>query len=60
MSDSSEEHRHNCEVKYCMSMPLQDRRKFLSLVEEKRGLQERKRLEASLYKLWEQNRGQNS
>lgn len=48
----SEEHRHECEVKAVANMPLQKRREFLALVQDKRGLDARLKLQEGLIKLW--------
>ena len=54
---NGENYRHECEVRFIAQMPLQERRKYLVLVMEKRGLAERKRLEGSLFVLWERKNG---
>ncbi len=49
---NSEEWRHKCEVRAVANMPLQKRREFLALVQEKRGLDARLRLQEGLTELW--------
>lgn len=56
LQSNSEEHRHNCEVRYCIKLPLQERRKYLSKVEDVRGIEERKKLENSLFLLWQKRK----
>lgn len=48
----SEEYRHECEVRAVANMPLQKRREFLALVQEKRGLDARLKLQEGLTQLW--------
>ena len=48
----SEQHRHECEVRWVANMPLQKRREFLADVQEKRGLEARLKLQEGLTKLW--------
>lgn len=50
--DNSEKHRHECEVKWIAKMPLQSRRDYLQLVEQKRNKQAREQLEQGLINLW--------
>jgi len=54
----SEEWRHECEIRHIAKMPLQERRKYLVLVMERRGMPERKRIENSLYVLWERRKNE--
>ena len=49
---NSEEHRHNCEINWLSKLPLQLRREYLVLVEQKRNKQARDRLEKGLIDLW--------
>lgn len=48
----SEQWRHECEVRWLAGQPLETRRKVLGLIEDARGKQARKLLEAELIKLW--------
>jgi hypothetical protein len=48
----SEEHRHNCEVRWLASQPLETRRKVLGLIGGARGVEVQKRIEAELIQLW--------
>ena len=48
----SDEHRHNCEINWLSKLPLQLRREYLVLVEQKRNKQARDRLEKGLIDLW--------
>lgn len=48
----NEDHRHLCEVRWVATLPLQKRRKFLVMVEERRGLDARIKLQEGLIKLW--------
>ena len=52
MPHSDEQHRHECEVRWVASFILPERRKYLDVVEQKRGLKARKRLEEGLKELW--------
>lgn len=51
-SDAVEKHRHECEIRWIASLILPERRKYLELAEQKRGLKARKRLEEGLKELW--------
>lgn len=48
----SEQHRHECEVRWVANLSLQKRREFLADVQEKRGLDARLKLQEGLTKLW--------
>jgi hypothetical protein len=48
----SEEYRHDCELKWLEKLPLQIRREYLVLVEQKRNKQARERLEKGLIERW--------
>lgn len=50
------QHRFECEVRFIAKMPLQERRKYLTLVGEKRGLASRKELEAALLQMWKEKK----
>ena len=52
MPHSDEQHRHQCEIRWIASLVLPERRKYLDVVEQKRGLKARKRLEEGLKELW--------
>lgn len=52
MPHSDEQHRHECEVRWVAAFVLPERRKYLDVVEQKRGLKARKRLEEGLKELW--------
>lgn len=54
--DNSEKHRHECEVRWIAKMPLQSRRDYLQLVEQKRNKQAREQLEQGLIELWKNRR----
>lgn len=47
-----ETYRHECEVRWVAGLILPERRKYLDVVEQKRGLKARKRLEEGLKELW--------
>jgi hypothetical protein len=49
---TNEEHRHNCELNWLEKMPLQKRREYLILVEQKRSKKAREKLEKGLWDLW--------
>lgn len=48
----SEKYRHECEVRYIASQPLETRRKLLALIGGARGVEAQKKLEAELIQLW--------
>lgn len=48
----SEEWRHECEVRWLASQPLDVRRKVLGLIGDARGKQARQLLEAELINIW--------
>lgn len=48
----SEQHRHNCEVRWLTGLPLETRRKVLGLIQDARGKQVRQTLEAELIEVW--------
>lgn len=50
--DKSEKHRHDCEVRWLVSLDLTTRRKVLGLIEDARGQETRKLLEAELIQVW--------
>ena len=52
MNTNNEEWRHDCEVRWVASMPLQRRREYLADVEEKRGINARFKLQQGLSELW--------
>jgi hypothetical protein len=52
MDTNSEEWRHECEIRAVANMPLQKRREFLDLVQQRRGLDARLKLQEGLTKLW--------
>lgn len=49
---SSEQYRHECELRYIASMNLSGRRKYLGLVLENRGVVALNKLKEGLTKLW--------
>jgi len=49
---SSEQYRHECEIRYIASMNLSGRRKYLALVLDKRGVKSLEKLKEGLTKLW--------
>jgi hypothetical protein len=46
------EYRHECEVRWLTTLPLQNRRDYLQLVEVKRNKKAREQLEQGLITLW--------
>jgi hypothetical protein len=48
----SEEHRHECEVKWLVSLDLVTRRKVLGLIGDARGIETQKRIQMELIELW--------
>ena len=56
---SSESYRHECEVRWVATKPLAERRKYLMLVDDKRGLQARLRLQEGLERLWQTRKKQS-
>lgn len=52
LSSSFEKYRHECELRYIASMNLSERRKYLGLVLEKRGVVTLEKLKEGLTKLW--------
>lgn len=53
---SSEQYRHECELRYVASMNLSGRRKYLGLVLEKRGVLALNKLKEGLTELWKKNK----
>ncbi len=49
---SSEQYRHECELRYIASMNLSGRRKYLALVLDKRGVKSLEKLKEGLTELW--------
>jgi hypothetical protein len=49
---SSEKYRHECEIRFIASMNLSERRKYLALVLDKRGVKSLEKLKEGLTKLW--------
>lgn len=49
---SSEQYRHECELRYIANMNLSGRRKYLGLVLEKRGVKSLEKLKEGLVELW--------
>ena len=49
---SSEQYRHECELRYIASMNLSGRRKYLAAVLEKRGVESLDKLKEGLTELW--------
>jgi hypothetical protein len=49
---SSEQYRHECEIRFIASMNLSGRRKYLGLVLEKRGVKSLEKLKEGLTELW--------
>jgi hypothetical protein len=49
---SSEQYRHECEIRYIASMDLSGRRKYLALVLDKRGVKSLEKLKEGLTELW--------
>jgi hypothetical protein len=48
----SEQYRHECELNWLEKLPLQIRREYLVMVEQKRNKQAREKLEKGLMDLW--------
>jgi hypothetical protein len=48
----SEKYRHECEIRWIASQPLEIRRKVLGLIGDARGVDVQKRIEAELTILW--------
>ena len=55
---SSEQYRHECEVRYLASLPLQTRRKVLGLIGDARGAEAQKRLQDELTILWKNKKSE--
>ena len=51
-----EKNRHECEVRWLATLPLQSRRDYLQLVEVKRNKKAREQLEQGLITLWNNRR----
>ena len=49
---SSEQYRHECELRYIASMNLSGRRKYLALVLDKRGVKSLEKLKEGLEQIW--------
>jgi hypothetical protein len=49
---NGEQYRHECELRWLEKLPLQIRREYLVLVEQKRNKQARERLEKGLIERW--------
>ena len=49
---STEEYRHECELRYIASMNLSGRRKYLALVLDKRGVKSLEKLKEGLEQIW--------
>ena len=59
MTDTkSEQYRHECEVRYLASLPLQTRRKVLSLIGDARGRETQQRLQDELTILWKNKKSE--
>ena len=52
----SEEYRHECELRYIIKLPLQNRRKYLVLVGERRGIEAQRKIEADLIEIWKEKK----
>ena len=52
MQESVEKYRHECELRFIASMKLSDRRRYLGLVLEKRGIKSLNKLKEGLTELW--------
>ena len=48
----SEQYRHECELRYIASMNLSERRKYLALVLDKRGVKSLEKLKEGLEQIW--------
>jgi hypothetical protein len=48
----SEQYRHECEIRYIASQPLETRRKLLALIGNARGYEVQRRIEVELIELW--------
>ena len=49
---TTEEYRHECELRYIASMNLSGRRKYLALVLDKRGVKSLEKLKEGLEQIW--------
>ena len=56
LDTNNEQYRHECEVRWIAKMPLQLRREYLQLVEQKRNKQAREQLEQGLIEIWKNRR----
>lgn len=56
INTNTEEYRHECEIRWLSKKNLKDRRYYLLLVEEKRGLQAKLKLMEGLQELWNQKK----
>lgn len=56
---SSEQYRHECELRYIASMDLSGRRKYLGLVLEKRGVVALNKLKEGLELLWKNKKSKS-
>ena len=48
----SEQYRHECEIRYIASHPLETRRKLLAVIGNARGYEVQRRIEVELIELW--------
>ena len=53
---SSEQYRHECELRFIARMNLSERRKYLALVLDKRGVEQLERLKEGLTELWKKQK----
>ena len=51
-----EEYRHECELRYIIKLPLQNRRKYLALVGERRGIKAQRKIEVDLIEIWKEKK----
>lgn len=56
----SEEYRFKCELKYISQMNLSERRKYIVLVGEKRGMKARQEIENGLILFWNNRKLNNA
>ena len=54
--NTSEEYRHECELRYIIKLSLQERRKYLALVGQRRGINAQRKIEADLIQIWKEKK----
>ena len=56
---NGEDYRHQCELRFIASMSLSERRKYLGLVLEKRGVDALNKLKEGLEQIWKNKKFKN-